>query len=169
LEKQGRVNRLGNEVNEIFIDEQEAEVVRRIFDLASHYGYGGRKIASVLAEEGIYNRNGEHFHYSTIQNILKNILYTGVLRSGESYSEPFPHLQIISPEQFEQVQEQLKGRRSKYEESRPTPMRRQGSNLLSGNILRLLRRAHVWHLSSENASSYKEWGPQHPCTGLQVL
>jgi DNA invertase Pin-like site-specific DNA recombinase len=134
LEKQGRVNRLGNEVNEILIDEQEAEVVRRIFELASHYGYGGRKIASLLAEEGIYNRNGEHFHYSTIQNILKNILYTGVLRSGESYSEPFPHLQIISSEQFEQVQEQLKGRRSKYEESRPTPMRRQGTNLLSGNI-----------------------------------
>ena len=61
-------------------------MVRRILNLASHYGYGGRKIASVLAEEGIYNRNGEHFHYSTIQNILKNILYTGVLRSGESYS-----------------------------------------------------------------------------------
>lgn len=134
LEKQGRLNRLGNETNEILIDEQEAEVVRHIFDLASRYGYGGRKIASTLVEEGVFNRSGEQFHYSSIQNILKNMTYTGVLRSGESHSEPFPHLQIIQPAVFEQVQQQLKGRRSSYEQSRLTPMRREGENLLSGNI-----------------------------------
>ncbi len=134
LEKQGRLNRTLNEVNDLVIDEQEAWIVARIYELASQHGYGGRKIASVLEKEGLRNRSNEKFHYSSVQNILKNITYTGVLRSGESYSEPFPYLQIIPPTVFEQVQEQLKGRRSNYEASRAAPMRREGENLLSGNI-----------------------------------
>lgn len=89
--------------------------MRRIFDLADQYGYGGRKTSTTLKEEGFLNlRTGEPFHYSTIQNILINIAYTGVLRSGESVSEIFPELQIITPEQFQRVQQGREQRSADY-------------------------------------------------------
>ena len=66
--------------------------------------------------------------------MLKNILYTGVLRSGESRSEVFPHLQIVSESLFARVQEQIASHRSDYEASRLSPVRHTGRTLLSGNI-----------------------------------
>lgn len=134
LEKQGRVNPRGTEVHEILIDEAEAAIVARIFQLSGQYGYGSRKIASILKEEGVRNRKGNAFHPSTIQNMLKNVLYTGVLRSGESRSEVFPHLQIVPVTLFEQAQLQITQHRSDYDASRLSPVRRDGQALLSGNI-----------------------------------
>jgi DNA invertase Pin-like site-specific DNA recombinase len=40
LEKQGRINKGNHEVNEIVIDDEEAAVVRQIFDLYITKGYG---------------------------------------------------------------------------------------------------------------------------------
>lgn len=134
LERQGRTNHKGQEVNEIVVDEKEALVVKKIFQLSSMYGYGSRKIASILKQEGFRNRKGKPFHPSTLQNMLKNVQYVGILRSGETKSEIFPHLQIISPYEFQQVQEQIATHRSNYEKSRLSPLCPGGSTLLSGNI-----------------------------------
>ena len=116
------------------MDENEAPVVAHMFELSALYGYGSRKIATVLTEEGYRNRNGKPFHPSTIQNMLKNVLYTGVLRSGESRSEVFPHLQIIPETVFYQAQAQIQQHRSDYEGSRLSPVARNGQALLSGNV-----------------------------------
>ena len=124
----------GYEVNEILVDEGEAAVVSRMFQLSALYGYGSRKIATVLTEEGYRNRSGKPFHPSTIQNMLKNVLYTGVLRSGESRSEVFPHLQIIPEAVFQQAQAQIQQHRTDYEGSRLSPVARKGQALLSGNV-----------------------------------
>ena len=103
--KKGRIGKKNRELYDIEINPEEAIAIRRMFDLADRYGYGGRKISSTLNDEGIVNlRTGEPFHYSTIQNILRNIMNVGILRSGETYSEIFPELQIVSKEQFERVQ-----------------------------------------------------------------
>lgn len=156
LVKKGRI---GKKNRELFDIEVKAVAIRRIFDLADQYGYGGRKTSGVLQEEGIINlRTGEPFHYSSIQNILINIVYTGVLRSGESVSEIFPELQIIAPEQFRRVQKGREQRSAAYlkkceqavaremvqlnngsemDVSRPPrsyPRKNAGKALLSGNI-----------------------------------
>ena len=159
LVKKGRIGKKNRELFDIEVNPMEAAAVRRIFDLADQYGYGGRKTSTTLKEEGFLNlRTGEPFHYSTIQNILINIAYTGVLRSGESISEIFPDLQIITPEQFQRVQKGREQRSADYlakcaaaygtetitlkdgseaEVSRPFrsyPRKNTGSALLSGNV-----------------------------------
>lgn len=159
LVKKGRMGKKNRELYDIEVNPMEAAAVRRIFDLADQYGYGGRKTSTTLKEEGFLNlRTGEPFHYSTIQNILINIAYTGVLRSGESVSEIFPDLQIITPEQFQRVQKGREQRSADYlakcaaahgtetillkdgsevEVSRPFrtyPRMNSGSALLSGNV-----------------------------------
>ena len=84
LEKQGRMNKANQEVNEILVDEEEAVIVRIIFDLYVSKGYGSQRIATYLREQGITNRSGANFVNCTIANMLKNKSYIGVLKSGET-------------------------------------------------------------------------------------
>lgn len=115
LVKKGRIGKKNRELYDIEINPLEAVAVRRIFALADQFGYGGRRTSTILQSEGIINlRTGEPFHYSSIQHILSNIAYTGVLRSGESVSEIFPDLQIIGPQEFERVQEGRAQRSADY-------------------------------------------------------
>ena len=134
LEKQGRVNKRNHEVNEILIDEAEAIVVRKIFDLYLNRGYGSQRIAHYLDEHGIKTRSGSNFTNATIQNMLKNITYTGVLRSGETYSDIFEDLQIIDPNTFEKTKAMLMMRSNAFQDERKIPLNTKGRTLLSGNV-----------------------------------
>lgn len=158
LVKKGRLGKKNKELYDIEINPLEAIGVREIFDLADRYGYGGRRISSELKAKGIVNlRTGEPFHYSSIQNILQNIMYMGILRSGETQSEIFEELQIISPEQFNRVKIGREQRSADYEKKcaaawaqeivladgtetsverppRMCPKRNTGRTLLSGNV-----------------------------------
>ena len=78
LVKKGRTGKKNRELYDIEINPDEAPAVKRMFDLTDRYGYGGRKISTILKNEGIINlRTGEPFHYSTIQHILANIMNAG--------------------------------------------------------------------------------------------
>ena len=61
---------------EILIDEEEAKLVRRIYELFAD-GFGGRVVARTLREEGVRNRNGKTLSENTIREIVKNPLYKG--------------------------------------------------------------------------------------------
>ena len=158
LVKHGRVGKKNRELYDIEVEPTEAAVVREIFDLADRFGYGGRRISSELIAKGIKNeRTGEHFHYSSIQNILRNIMYVGILRSGEARSEIIPELQIVSQEQYDRVAKGRSQRSADYERkcaarweaevtlvdgvevtvNRPpriSPRKNVGRALLSGNV-----------------------------------
>jgi len=133
LEKQGRFNKRNHELNEILIDEQEAAVVRQIFDLYINQGFGSHRIAGALTAQGTRTRSGSNFTNVTINHMLKNVAYTGVLRSGETYSEPFADLQIIDPHTYELAQDLALQRSAGYQE-RCVPLNTTGNSLLSGNV-----------------------------------
>ena len=59
------------------INEEEASIIKRIFEIYSSGKIGIRKMGDELAKEGIYTRKGEIFAYSTIKNILTNPKYKG--------------------------------------------------------------------------------------------
>ena len=59
------------------LNEEEAQIVKRIYEIYATGKIGIRKIGKELAEEGIYTRDGEEFAYSTIKNILTNPKYKG--------------------------------------------------------------------------------------------
>ncbi len=104
LVKNGRIGKKNRELYDIEIHVEEADAIRAIFDIADRFGYGGRKISTELKNRGIVNlRTGEPFHYSTIQKILRNPMYMGILRSGDAFSDVIPELQIIDPDQFHRV------------------------------------------------------------------
>lgn len=61
----------------ILIDEEEAKLVTRIYQLFAD-GFGGRVVARILRDEGIRNRNGKTLSENTIRDIVKNPLYKGI-------------------------------------------------------------------------------------------
>ena len=86
LVKSGRLDKKGNEKKNLAVFEEEAVIVRKIFDLYVRHGFGVHKIVTVLTEEGIKTRTGKNFHHASINAMIRNLTYTGVLRSGETRS-----------------------------------------------------------------------------------
>jgi len=130
----GQYNKRKHEVYKLQIDEAEASVVRMMFNLCVGSGYGRFKIANYLSSMGIKTRDGKNWHEATVGHILHNVMYIGVLRSGETQSEIFDDLQIISPKQFNLAQELMHQRVIEHNLQRTAPLNTSGQSLLSGNV-----------------------------------
>ena len=130
---------------EMVINEEEAKVVRRIFELYLS-GKGLQAIAVIMNEEQVPRRYGRtYWHHNTIRYILTNERYKGdallqkkyttdtlpyrlKLNKGEKtqYYVENSNIPIIERKTFEKVQQLLKMRKNEERERR--------TNVLSGNI-----------------------------------
>ena len=134
LENRGRTNKRNKEVCDLAIDPDEAEVVKVIFQKYVCEGYGSQRICRYLAEQGFRNRKGGNIPTTSINRIIKNSLYIGVLCNGESRSEQIlTDLQIIDVDLFERVQSIIQSR-SKPRIRREVPLNTKGQSLLVGNV-----------------------------------
>ena len=112
----------------LVIDEERAEIVKRIFNMIIE-GYSYKGIAGVLNDEGIPSRTGKMWSDNTIKKLINNSIFTGDLLLQKTFiSDPiskkvqknngeFPkywveenHEPIISKETFDTVQEVIKQR-----------------------------------------------------------
>lgn len=66
------------------INEEEAEVIKRIFEVYSEGNVGLRKLGEELAKEGILSRKGTPFSYSTLKSIITNSKYKGYYSGKKS-------------------------------------------------------------------------------------
>jgi len=134
LVKSGRLDKKGNEKKNLAVLEEEAVIVRKIFDLYVKHGYGVHKIGNTLAEEGIRTRAGKNFHHASINNIIRNLTYIGVLRSGETRSQMIDELQIIPPDIWGKAQEIMQKRNTDAANARTYPMNTESRCLLNGKV-----------------------------------
>jgi DNA invertase Pin-like site-specific DNA recombinase len=132
---------------------EEAAVVQTIFDLYAHTDLGLRKISAQLAEEGVVNRNGKPFSYSTLRSILSNPKYKGYYCGRKTSAPPlflpqgggrqqlpqqdwllYPAEEkvppLVSEETWEKANEKLASRGGNQKGQRPTGLRQP----LSGKI-----------------------------------
>ena len=133
LEDNGRKSKKGFPLGDLTINEQEAAIVRTIFDRYVNHGYGTQRICGYLAENGMTPRAGGRFINTTIQNIIKRPLYIGILTGGGVQSDVIPELQIVPREMYDRAQEIATERSSDYAERR-IPLNTKGNALLSGNV-----------------------------------
>lgn len=118
------------------INEQEAEIVRLIFDKYVYEGYGAQRIATYLNNAGYRARSGKCWHPGSLRGMVGNLTYMGVLRCGDARSELMPELQIIPQEEFEAAQ-RIREDRSAHaaeEAEHHVPLRTRGQALLSNNV-----------------------------------
>lgn len=133
LVRQGRVNKKGHDLYDLVINEDEAPLVRMIFDKYVAEGRGAQSIANLLNSLQIKNRSGQNWHPSSIRGMIKNITYIGILRSGESRSQTLPQIQIIDEQTFQTAQEIMQQRSGSYTGTRHIPLNIRGNSLLAGN------------------------------------
>lgn len=69
----------------LVIDEEEAPLIRNIFDIyANDTKIGLKKLSTELKEQGYYNHNGNPFHQNTLKKIIQNPKYKGYYTGGLS-------------------------------------------------------------------------------------
>ncbi len=109
------------------VDEEEAAVVRRIFDLYMHDGLGIRRIAQRLNADGYQTRRGRNWSMVTIRDLLRNPVYIGRY-DKLGVTVPGNHDAIVSEPDFEAVAQQMEQRRTAPGVSHPSDF------LLSGLV-----------------------------------
>lgn len=129
--KKGRLNKKNHEVYDLEVDEAEAEIVKLIFHKYVHEGYGSQRLCRYLHEQSITSREGKGFPNTSLNRIIKNVLYTGIIKNGESQSAYIDELRIIDVETYSRAQEIMRQRTHKHSE---VPLNCKGSSLLVGNI-----------------------------------
>ena len=68
----------------LVVDEEEAEIVRLIFDLYVHKRMGLRRIAKELVERGITRKGGTQIPTRTLKTVLENPKYKGFYCGGKT-------------------------------------------------------------------------------------
>ena len=81
----GRVNKKNKPVFDLEINEEEADIVRLIFQKYVYEGYGSYRLCHWLDEHNITRADGKGFPNTTIQRIIQNIAYTGVIKNGDAW------------------------------------------------------------------------------------
>lgn len=118
------------EIKNFIVNEIEANIVRRIFNLYLE-GYGFNNIAYILDSEGIPTKRGGKWAGATIRGILTNEFYLGTLVQGKTrtidvtmkesrkidesewYKHQNNHEALIDAELFEKVNQQIQERSAK--------------------------------------------------------
>lgn len=131
LEQKGRTNKRNQAVGDFVVDENEAEIVRLIFQKYVNEGYGAQRLCRYLTEKGIKNRKGRNIASTSIIRIIKNTMYIGVVHNGDSQSESIPELQIVDKETFDRAQD-IMARRVTHHDS--VPLNTKGRSLLVGKV-----------------------------------
>ena len=85
------------------INEAEAQVVRRIFDLYANQQMGIRRISQVLYGEGFTSRKGNAFNVLTIRHILCNPKYKGWYCANKSQTVDYRSKRKVFLEEDEWV------------------------------------------------------------------
>ena len=114
------------------INEEEAKVIRQIYQWYTEEGYGATKIANMLNEKGLTTKRNCKWSQNAICRILTNEIYTGKIINGKQEVTDFltgqradkdetewmvverPELRIIDDQTFEKAGETLHSRHASF-------------------------------------------------------
>ena len=129
----GKVNKKGKPLLKLVIDEEEAKIVRKIYELVHDEGYGQLRIAKYLNENNIPAKQASKWGAPTVNVILKNSIYKGVMHYRDTVSPVIEDLIIITPDIWERVQEiRMKRNPKVYDNKANAQMSTKGSLLFIG-------------------------------------
>ena len=138
----GRVGKKNRQLYDLEIDEVQGAIVREVFDLVVHEGYGTLRAANFLNEK--YPNPDKVWTAQTVRSMIRNPMYTGRFHMNDTLSEPNEALRLISDEtaQFAQYAlsqriprkytQQRQAENAAMPEDAPTKTSIYGASLLSG-------------------------------------
>ena len=122
----GKTSKQGRKQHSLAINENEAAVVRIIFDKLARENYSMYELTRFLSSlEPTPNVRKMTWRSTTLHTLVRNPIYIGCLRFKDMTSLPYEHLQIIDPEIFQLVQKKTrnkhKGKHSMHSIVAPPP------------------------------------------------
>ena len=132
------------------INEEEAKIVRQIYQWYTKEGYGAAKISIMLNDRGLKTKRNCSWSQNAICRILTNEIYTGKIINGKQEVADFltgqrkskeedewmvvdrPELKIIEPEVYEEAQAVLQSRNKAFNISHE----RQSNKYLFSTLIR---------------------------------
>ena len=114
------------------VNQEEAQIIRQIYQWYTKDGHGASKIANMLNEKGVKTKRNCNWSQNATCRILTNELYTGKVINGKQEVADFltgqrkekdesewlvtlrPELRIIEDEVFDKAQDILKGRHDSF-------------------------------------------------------
>lgn len=114
------------------INQEEAAIIRQIYQWYTQEGYGAAKISNKLNERGLKTKRNCRWSQNAVCRILTNELYTGKIINGKQEVADFltgrrtdkdetdwmvverPDLRIIEPETYEKAQQILQSRNKAF-------------------------------------------------------
>ncbi|GIN73992.1 cassette chromosome recombinase B [Bacillus sp. J14TS2] len=117
---------LDKKISKLIIKEDEAKIVRLMFDLYIK-GMGGNRLCKFLNEQGYTTRDGNPWQDSSLMKVIKNPIYIGSFLWNDEIIEN-THDPIVSKEKYDQAQKVREERR--YTE----PWRIAGDYIFSGKL-----------------------------------
>lgn len=114
------------------INQEEAAIIRQIYQWYTKEGYGAAKISNKLNERGLKTKRNCQWSQNAVCRILTNELYTGKIINGKQEVADFltgrrtdkdetdwmvverPDLRIIEPEVYEKAQQILQSRNKAF-------------------------------------------------------
>lgn len=114
------------------INQEEAAIIRQIYQWYTKEGYGAAKISNKLNERGLKTKRNCRWSQNAVCRILTNELYTGKIINGKQEVADFltgrrtdknetdwmvverPDLRIIEPEVYEKAQQILQSRNKAF-------------------------------------------------------
>ncbi len=114
------------------INQEEAAIIRQIYQWYTKEGYGAAKISNKLNERGLKTKRNCRWSQNAVCRILTNELYTGKIINGKQEVADFltgrrtdkdetdwmvverPDLRIIEPEVYEKAQQILQSRKKAF-------------------------------------------------------
>ena len=113
------------------VDPEASEIVKMIFYKYVFEGYGAQRLSRYMAENNIRKPDGRNFPNVSINRIIKNPIYTGVVHNGDAQSAVIPELQIIDLDTYKRAQEIMVGRTQKRSD---VPLNTKSRALLVGKV-----------------------------------
>lgn len=169
LENRGRLNKKGQPMRDLVVDDDLVPIVRMIFSKVKDEGYGTHKIAMMLNEMGYTTNKMVPFQANNVHRLLKNEIYRGFFVKGSARSERIAELQIISDADFLKVQDILHMRNGKNEEKRTVALSNRGKTLLGGNVFcahcgcRLTSSRHIEKYVRQDGTETRNEHPIYVC------
>ena len=116
----GKTSKQGRKQHSLAINENEAAIVRIIFDKLANENYSMYELTRFLSSlDSTPNVRQMTWRSSTLHTLIRNPIYIGCLRFNDMISLPYGHLQIIDPEVFQLVQKKTRKNNKDMHAKRP--------------------------------------------------
>ncbi|WP_314060571.1 recombinase family protein [uncultured Vagococcus sp.] len=111
------------ETNQPIIVEDEAKIIKKLFQWYTSGEYGFGRLTSKLTDMGIVKRD-KPFSVNSVRGILTNPFYTGMIKGGLQGSYHGKHVPLVTAAQFVHAQAIRKSRHITKGKEHPFPLRR---------------------------------------------